>query len=380
MHVGRPQSVRMACAVLSAKALVANGTFSRLILCANGEKQVVVKVTRACESTRVAELCQREVDISVQVGMRPTCEFVVRCHGWLATSRGEICLLLEYLPGGDISTLIDRDAALPSPLARFYAACTALALEELHSRRIVHRDVKPDNLCVDADGYAKLCDLGFARTLADGDRARTQLGTPDYLCPEALLGNGFDARGDVWALGVTLYAMLLARLPFSGGTVDAVVRSVCRDAPRKPPRRTERSAVAFMDACLSRDAERRPSARNVWSHPFFAPLRRNELETKRMTPPMLPVHGAPPRTPHTGRHGARTAGGCCALRMADVAVPASLAEMAGVGPREAAALSGAADSQPPELPDEARVISAYAMLPSSSVADALSAAAATVRL
>ena len=121
----------------------------------------------------------------------------------------------------DLEAVIHRDARGPlnHQDVLHIARDVAAGLAHLHAHGIVHRDVKPDNLCVGADGYAKLVDLAYARALpatADG-RLHTLLGTPEYLSPEAFTGAGQALPSDVWAFGVSLYEMLLSSLPWQSG-------------------------------------------------------------------------------------------------------------------------------------------------------------------
>ena len=191
------------------------GEYSRLILCAcNGDQPVLLKASRLQHANRAAmERVVREINLATQSATARR-RFVVGSQGWTVAA-GEVFLRLDYLPGGDLGLLIDREGVLSAAAARFYAGCAALALEALHEQRIIHRDVKPDNLCIGADGYAVLCDLGYARPLASPDeRAHTLLGTPDYLSPEAFLGEGQTAASDVWSWAVSIYSMLSSSTPW----------------------------------------------------------------------------------------------------------------------------------------------------------------------
>eukprot|EP01026_Neomeris_dumetosa_P002974 TRINITY_DN10811_c0_g1_i1.p1 TRINITY_DN10811_c0_g1~~TRINITY_DN10811_c0_g1_i1.p1 ORF type:complete len:267 (+),score=42.19 TRINITY_DN10811_c0_g1_i1:144-944(+) len=100
-------------------------------------------------------------------------------------------------------------------LARFYTAQIVLALEYLHSKQIVYRDLKPENVFVDFQGYLKLGDFGFAKELNNLGRTYTFCGTPGYVAPENILAQGYSYSVDWWGLGVLLYVLLTGRQPFS---------------------------------------------------------------------------------------------------------------------------------------------------------------------
>ncbi len=242
-----------------------------------------------------AERVRRELELTARAF-----QFCVHStHGWLAAP-GEAYLTLEYFPGGDCDLLIDRDGALSPEAARFYVGCTALALEALHEHNCIHRDVKPDNICIGADGYAKLCDLGYARELRAGERAMTLLGTPEYLAPEGFLGHGQDARSDVWSLGTSLYVMLLASHPYGGTNPQELYQRVMSEPLFFPTNHFTFSAPAkaLLSACLQHEPTKRPSASDLWALDFFAKplppttavpaLEKDAMLRKAARPPFVP--------------------------------------------------------------------------------------------
>jgi serine/threonine protein kinase len=117
------------------------------------------------------------------------------------------------VPGGELFTYLRNVGQLESGHARFYAAQVALMFEYLHSKNIVYRDLKPENLLIAQDGHLRLTDFGFAKVLEG--RTYTLCGTPEYLAPEILLNKGHGKPVDWWTLGILIYEMLAGIDPFS---------------------------------------------------------------------------------------------------------------------------------------------------------------------
>eukprot|EP00753_Platysulcus_tardus_P015881 PLAT5326.1.p1 GENE.PLAT5326.1~~PLAT5326.1.p1 ORF type:complete len:889 (-),score=513.32 PLAT5326.1:1745-4411(-) len=122
-------------------------------------------------------------------------------------------MLMDVNQGGELFSLLVRCNSLDEESAMFYAAALSLVLEHLHSRNVVYRDLKPENVLLDMRGYVKMVDFGFAKKVID--RTYTLCGTPEYLAPEIILNNGHSCGVDWWALGVFIYEMLAGFTPFT---------------------------------------------------------------------------------------------------------------------------------------------------------------------
>ncbi|CAG7832268.1 unnamed protein product, partial [Allacma fusca] len=119
-----------------------------------------------------------------------------------------IYLLMEACLGGEIWTILRDKGSFDEDTTRFLAACVVLALEYLHERDIIYRDLKPENLMVANNGYVKLVDFGFSKVVLSGQRTWTFCGTPEYVAPEVVLNRGHDRTVDYWAFGVLLFELL----------------------------------------------------------------------------------------------------------------------------------------------------------------------------
>ncbi|XP_074836489.1 microtubule-associated serine/threonine-protein kinase 1 [Carettochelys insculpta] len=170
--------------------------------------------------------------------------FVVSMFCSFETKR-HLCMVMEYVEGGDCATLLKNIGALPVELARMYFAETVLALEYLHNYGIVHRDLKPDNLLITSMGHIKLTDFGLSKmglmslttNLYEGHiekDAREFLdkqvcGTPEYIAPEVILRQGYGKPVDWWAMGIVLYEFLVGCVPFFGDTPEELFGQVISD-------------------------------------------------------------------------------------------------------------------------------------------------------
>ncbi|KAM6167317.1 microtubule-associated serine/threonine-protein kinase 3 [Erethizon dorsatum] len=160
-------------------------------------------------------------------------------------TRRHLCMVMEYVEGGDCATLLKNMGPLPVDMARMYFAETVLALEYLHNYGIVHRDLKPDNLLITSLGHIKLTDFGLSKiglmsmatNLYEGHIEKDArefvdkqvCGTPEYIAPEVIFRQGYGKPVDWWAMGVILYEFLVGCVPFFGDTPEELFGQVLSD-------------------------------------------------------------------------------------------------------------------------------------------------------
>lgn len=224
--------------------------------------------------------------------------FVVSMYCSFETKR-HLCMVMEYVEGGDCATLLKNMGPLPVDMAQMYFAETVLALEYLHNYGIVHRDLKPDNLLVTSMGHIKLTDFGLSKVglmsmttnLYEGHiekDAREFLdkqvcGTPEYIAPEVILRQGYGKPVDWWAMGIILYEFLVGCVPFFGDTPEDLFGQVISDEiiwPEKDEEAPPSDAQDLITLLLRQNPLERigtGGAFEVKQHPFFCALDWNSL-------------------------------------------------------------------------------------------------------
>jgi eukaryotic-like serine/threonine-protein kinase len=175
---------------------------------------------------------------------------------------GHPYIVFEYVEGETLKQRINRVGALDPQEALAYAIEIARGLTVAHARNMVHRDIKPQNVLIDAEGRAKLTDFGISRQLEqDGMTATGRvLGTTDYVAPEQAMGHGVDPRSDLYSLGVVLYEMLIGQVPFHADSqVGVAMKHVNEELPDVQQRRPEISAAAALvvERATAKDPDRR---------------------------------------------------------------------------------------------------------------------------
>lgn len=116
--------------------------------------------------------------------------------------------------------------------ARFYIACVVEAFDYLHSRHYCYRDLKPENLMVDNNGYVRLVDLGFAKKVPPGHKTWTFCGTPEYIPPEIISNTGHSVAADYWSLGILIFELVSKRTPFRAKDDLAIYEGILRGIHR----------------------------------------------------------------------------------------------------------------------------------------------------
>ena len=171
-------------------------------------------------------------------------------------------IVFEYVEGETLKQRIARVGALDTQEAIAYAIEIARGLTVAHARNMVHRDIKPQNVLIDAEGRAKLTDFGISRQLEqDGMTATGRvLGTTDYVAPEQAMGHGVDQRSDIYSLGVVLYEMLIGQVPFHADSqVGVAMKHVNEELPDVQRRRPEISAAVAL--VVERSTAKNPAER-----------------------------------------------------------------------------------------------------------------------
>ncbi|XP_013860462.1 serine/threonine-protein kinase N1 [Austrofundulus limnaeus] len=233
-------------------------------------------------------MCEKRIFEVINAARHP---FLVNLQGCFQTEE-HVCFVMVYSPGGDLMKHI-HTSIFTEKQARFYSSCVLLALDFLHQNHIVYRDLKLDNLIMDADGYIRIADFGLCKEgMGHGDRTSTFCGTPEFLAPEVLTDNSYTRSVDWWGLGVLLYEMLVGESPFPGDDEEEVFDSIVNDEVRYP-RFLSTEAIGIMRRLLRRNPERRlgsgeKDAEEVKKQPFFRNVDWEALLQKKVPPPFVP--------------------------------------------------------------------------------------------
>jgi serine/threonine protein kinase len=194
---------------------------------------------------------------------------------------------MEYIPGGDLSTLLARRGPLPLAQARLYIAEIALAIAHLHSVEIVYRDLKPENVLIDTDGHAKLTDFGLAKDLTRLRCTSTFCGTADYMAPETVEKQTYGFPVDWWGLGVLTYTLLFGYAPFHHENRANLYRNISVKDPVFP----ESAAPPVMDfikQLLTKNPKHRPTFEGIEHHQFWGGISFDDVREKRIPAEYIP--------------------------------------------------------------------------------------------
>lgn len=287
--------------------LIGRGAFGEVRLCRQRDTGINYAMKRLCKRDIVyrghASHAQAEHDMMAQAAHGNP--WLVKLHCSFQDDE-HLCLVMEYLAGGDMYNLLARKECLTVEETRFYIAETLLAIASVHELGYMHRDIKPDNLLLDKNGHIKLADFGLVRrsqqgnALAMSKRAKTSsgeggrwsiVGSPDYMAPEILLEQGHSYCCDWWSLGVVMFEMLFGYPPFYSEDSLTTCRKIlsCEtsliipDTPAMPG-----PAVELIRSLLQPAQQRFGSlgVSQLQAHPFFSGVEWRNLHLS--TAPYVP--------------------------------------------------------------------------------------------
>ncbi|XP_042167379.1 protein kinase C theta type isoform X2 [Oncorhynchus tshawytscha] len=219
--------------------------------------------------------------------------FLTHLHCTFQTTEN-LFFVMEYLNGGDLMFHIQNCHKFDVQRSTFYAAEIICGLQFLHSKGIVYRDLKLDNVLLDSEGHIKIADFGMCKENMEGEtRTCTFCGTPDYIAPEILLGQKYGSSVDWWSFGVLLYEMLIGQSPFHGRDEEELFQSIRTDDPCYP-QWLAKDARDILIKLFVREPERRLGVKgNIRQHSFFKDTDWNALEKREVAPPFRPTVKSP---------------------------------------------------------------------------------------
>ncbi|XP_010017349.1 PREDICTED: cGMP-dependent protein kinase 2 isoform X5 [Nestor notabilis] len=217
--------------------------------------------------------------------------FIVKLYRTFKDSK-YVYMLLEACLGGELWSLLRDRGSFDEATTKFCVGCVTEAFDYLHHIGIIYRDLKPENLILDAEGYIKLVDFGFAKKIGSGQKTWTFCGTPEYVAPEVILSKGHDFSVDFWSLGILVYELLTGSPPFSGAdqmtTYNLILKGIEKlDFPKVITRRPE---DLIRRLCRQNPTERLGNLRNgindIKKHRWLSGFNWDGLKVRKLISPL----------------------------------------------------------------------------------------------
>jgi len=270
------------------KELLGRGSFGTVYKAMNREtNQIFVIKEILLVKDNPSQIAQVSKEISVMKKLDH--RNVVRYYG-ARREGGRLLIHMEFVDGGSVSRVLREFGSLSERQTQLYTQQIMEGLTYLHEKKVVHRDLKGENLLVDKNGCLKLADFGTAKEL-DTIASKTVAGTSHFMAPEVIRGTGHDCAADIWSVGCCVVEMLTGKPPFSQfETPYAAMTFICEHPTPCDiiPGGVSAACRDFLMKCIQRNPEDRPTARQLFQHPWLA-----------APGPLPPLSSGPPQTPHS---------------------------------------------------------------------------------
>lgn len=274
------------------QATVGTGTFGRVRVVKFKDSEITQMpcALKILQKYRVIDMKQVDhVNAEKDVLKQLSHPFIVNLFGVFQDEK-RLFMLLEYVNGGELFTLLRKRETLTDDNVRFYSGQIVLAFEYLHGLSVVYRDLKPENLLITCDGNIKITDFGFAKVLEE--RTWTLCGTPEYLAPEIIQSKGHGLPVDWWALGVLIYEMLAGFPPFYDANPFGIYQKVLAGRVDFPSHfKTQAKDIVKRFLALNRSKRFGVSGEgvnDVKRHKFYRGIDWSQLLSGGVPPPWKP--------------------------------------------------------------------------------------------
>ncbi|KAK5170558.1 cytochrome c oxidase subunit 1 [Saxophila tyrrhenica] len=273
------------------------GTFARvwLVKIANRKKEdnnkvFALKILRKVDVIRLKQVehVRNERNVLAAVAGHPFITTMVASF----QDNDTLYMLLDYCPGGEVFSYLRRARRFNEATSQFYAAEIVLILEFLHDRQgVAYRDMKPENILIDAQGHLKLVDFGFAKKV-DNRETYTLCGTPEYLAPEVIRNTGHGTAVDWWAFGILIYEFLVGQPPFWDQNPMKIYEQIVEGKVRYPSAMSEDARDIIGGLCTVDVSKRlgnvKGGSATVKAHPWFKNIDWDAVYHRKMQGPIVP--------------------------------------------------------------------------------------------
>ncbi|KAF0493789.1 Pkinase-domain-containing protein [Gigaspora margarita] len=270
------------------------GTFGRVYLTKfkHTENYYAMKVLKKLEVVRLKQV--EHINSEKLILSQVHHPFIVNLFCTFQDERN-LYMLLEYVIGGELFSHLRKAGRFTTDMTRFYAAEIVLAIEYLHSKDIIYRDLKPENLLLDCRGHVKITDFGFAKRIED--RTWTLCGTPEYLAPEIIQSKGHGKPVDWWALGILIFEMLAGYPPFFDDNPFGIYEKILAGKIAFPSH-FDPNAKDLIKRLLTSDRTKRlgnlrGGSEDVKKHKWFRGVDWQGLYERRVQAPIVPPYQHP---------------------------------------------------------------------------------------
>lgn len=255
---------------LELKETLGTGSFGRVRLCKhkNGNDYYAIKCLKKREIIKMKQV--QHIIAEKSILMEISHPFIVNMLCSFQDDK-KLYLVLEFVIGGEMFTHLRSAGRFPNDVAKFYHAELVLAFEYLHSKDIIYRDLKPENLLLDAKGHVKITDFGFAKKVPE--RTFTLCGTPEYLAPEVIQSKGHGKAVDWWTMGILLYEFIAGYPPFYDDTPFRIYEKILEGKVKFPNWFDSRARDLVKGLLMTDHTKRLGTLKNgvadIKGHPYF---------------------------------------------------------------------------------------------------------------
>lgn len=270
--------------------VIGRGSFGKVMQVRKKDTQKIYAL-KALRKAYIISKCEVTHTLAERTVLaRVDCPFIVPLK-FSFQSPEKLYLVLAFINGGELFYHLQHEGRFSLARSRFYIAELLCALDSLHKLDVIYRDLKPENILLDYQGHIALCDFGLCKlNMKDNDKTDTFCGTPEYLAPEILLGQGYNKTVDWWTLGILLYEMMTGLPPYYDENVPVMYKKILQQ-PLLFPDGFDPVAKDLLIGLLSRDPNRRlgiNGTSEICNHPFFKDISWKKLLMKGYIPPYKP--------------------------------------------------------------------------------------------